>query len=147
MVRRKILSSPWLPPSAQGPKDILELDRFSEASLEKWRAVSQGLDQLTASLLFGTELERRRYQADLIAALQTVEPVQIEMSNRCRAVTYRRALCLCQARAACNTPADASMSGPNSMRRRFRRGRPSSLRARHQRVDAVANVSGGAFST
>lgn len=76
----------------QAPRGILELDRFSEASLERWNIVSRDLDELEAVLYFGLEPERRRLRPELIAALQR-EPVSVfEIPRWVRFVTYQYSL-------------------------------------------------------
>lgn len=78
--------------AADGPLGLRELDRFSETSLERWNAASQDLDELHDSLYFGLEPERRRYRPELIAALTSVEAVELRIVRWCRAVTYRYSL-------------------------------------------------------
>lgn len=56
------------------PKGILELDRFTEASITKWNELSADLDELQDVLHFNLEPERRRLRGELISALQQVEP-------------------------------------------------------------------------
>jgi hypothetical protein len=83
---------PFPPPArlnSPQPIGILELDRFSEKSLQQWQTASRDLDELQDSLFFGPEPERRRYRAELIAALQTREPSALVLENWCRLVTYR----------------------------------------------------------
>jgi RES domain-containing protein len=86
--------SPRPPPQSKGAPtpgstSILELDRFTEASLEKWRAASKDLDELQAVLYFALEPDRRRLRPELIAALQQVPPVSIHGGSWCRIVSYR----------------------------------------------------------
>ena len=90
--RSNIPSRPRAPASAQGPRGIEELDRFSAASLERWADVSGDLDELHDSLYFGMEPGRRRYRSELIDALKVCDPVQVPLSNWCRIVTYRYSL-------------------------------------------------------
>ncbi|MFM8901045.1 MAG: RES family NAD+ phosphorylase [Burkholderiales bacterium] len=88
--------SPRPPPSKGAPTpgatSILELDRFTEASLEKWRAASKDLDELQAVLYFAVEPHRRRLRPELIAALQQVPPISISGGSWCRIVSYRYSL-------------------------------------------------------
>jgi len=77
---------------ATGRTGILELDRFSTATLEKWSEVSQDLDELADSLFFGTEPERRRHREDLLGALAGEPAVQMDISGWVRAVSYRFSL-------------------------------------------------------
>lgn len=85
-----------IPPAPRGTaagtpanKGILELDRFSKESLERWSEISADLDELQDILYFNLEPERRRHRPDLLKALQETpaEPLQIE--NRARIVDYQ----------------------------------------------------------
>lgn len=80
------------PVSANGPKSILELDRFSHASLQKWKSVSQDLNELQDTLHFGPEPERRRLRSELISALQCIPESTIDLSQWVRFVTYKYSL-------------------------------------------------------
>jgi hypothetical protein len=80
---------PSRPPPPKEPRGILELDRFSEASLRQWLAVSRDLDVLQDELYFGLEPERRSLRADLIGALQQSSPVAIDLLRWVRVVTYQ----------------------------------------------------------
>lgn len=73
-------------PTALG---ILELDRFSRASLTRWRELSHDLDQLQATLYFAVRPEQRRLRGELIAALQAQAPVEQTLLRWVRNVTYR----------------------------------------------------------
>ena len=84
------------PPAPRGPaagtppvKGILELDRFSEVSLERWSELSADLDELQDILYFNLEPERRRRRPELLKALQetTAEPLLLE--NWVRIVDYQ----------------------------------------------------------
>ena len=83
------------PPTPRGavgtpaPKGILELDRFSEASLERWSEVSADLDELNDVLYFNLEPERRRRRPELLKVLQQVEPLALDLSNWVRIVDYQ----------------------------------------------------------
>lgn len=77
------------PVKSVNPIGILELDRFSEKSLQQWQAASRDLDEMQDSLYFGPEPERRRYRSELIAALQAEVPRSIELRSWIRIVTYR----------------------------------------------------------
>lgn len=70
-------------------KGILELDRFSEVSLERWSELSADLDELQDILYFNLEPERRRRRPELLKALQetTAEPLLLE--NWVRIVDYQ----------------------------------------------------------
>lgn len=74
---------------ATPPKSILELDRFTEASVDKWNEVSADLDELNDVLHFNLEPERRRRRPELIAALQQVAPQELEFENWVRIVDYQ----------------------------------------------------------
>ena len=74
------------------PRGILELDRFDEASLRQWNAVSRDLDVLEDELYFGLEPERRSLRTDLIGALQSTAPIPIELSRWVRVVSYQYSL-------------------------------------------------------
>lgn len=83
-----------IPPQkpAGGPKrqrSILELDRFSEASLHKWEALSDDLNRLEDVLYFSLEPARRQKRQELIAALQSQTAVNVELTNWVRIVTYQ----------------------------------------------------------
>lgn len=90
MPKRKIPSA--APAPTPGLPGLLELDRFSAATLEKWTEASRDIDQLSASLFFGTEPERRRYREDLITALRSAPPTPLEFTSWVRIVTYRYGL-------------------------------------------------------
>lgn len=68
---------------------IVELDRFSTATLNQWKALSEDLDELHSSLFFGVLPEQRRLRSELISALQQVPPKSVALKNWCRIVTYR----------------------------------------------------------
>jgi len=85
-----------VPPAPRGaaagtppPKGLLELDRFSEASIEKWNDVSADLDELQDILYFNLEPERRRLRNELLQALQRVTPLPYTLENWVRIVPYR----------------------------------------------------------
>ena len=71
------------------PKGILELDRFSEESIEKWNKISADLDELNAVLYFNLEPDRRRHRNELLGALQQVDPVPYKFDNWVRIVDYQ----------------------------------------------------------
>ena len=71
------------------PNGLLELDRFSEKSLQQWQTASRDLDEFQDSLHFGPEPERRRYRAELIASLNSVGGVELSLRNWSRLVTYQ----------------------------------------------------------
>ena len=93
MPKRKIPAPPQAPASGlPGLPGLLELDRFSAAALEKWTEASRDLDQLSASLYFETEPERRRYREGLLSALRAAPVTGLEFSSWARIVTYRYSL-------------------------------------------------------
>lgn len=86
-----------IPPSRQPgppgePRGILELDRFSEASLRQWQTLSQDLDELERALYYALEPERRRLYPELIAALQGHDGPPFEMEQWVRLVSYTHSL-------------------------------------------------------
>ena len=76
----------------QEPRGILELDRFSEATLSQWSSASQDLDELSDVLHFGIEPERRRLRPELLTALQATPLTTMELSRWTRVVTYQYSL-------------------------------------------------------
>lgn len=74
------------------PLGILELDRFTEASLNRWNAVSKDLDELQAVLYFGIQPEQRRLRVELIGALQRSALTSLDVSRWVRFVTYQYSL-------------------------------------------------------
>lgn len=90
--QRKPKYVPPAPPVAQGalpPPSILELDRFAEADVHAWNALSADLDELNDVLYFGLEPERHRHRAALLAALGSHEGASFELTHWARLVTYR----------------------------------------------------------
>ena len=73
-------------------RTLLELDRFSSASLKAWQALSADLDQLEQTLYFALEPERRRLMPQLLAALQgkACKPMAINGWVRMVSYTYSR---------------------------------------------------------
>ncbi|MBS0342359.1 MAG: RES family NAD+ phosphorylase [Proteobacteria bacterium] len=90
MPKRKIPAPSPAPTS--GLPGLLELDRFSAVTLEKWTEASRDIDQLSASLFFETEPERRRYREELLGALRSAPATAPEFSTWARIVTYRYSL-------------------------------------------------------
>lgn len=76
-------------PSVTG---LLELDRFSELSVERWSELAADLDELQDVLYFNLEPERRRHRPDLIKALQKTSSIPLELKNWTRIVDYRWSL-------------------------------------------------------
>lgn len=85
-----------IPPERQSqkssPRSLLELDRFSSASLKAWQALSADLDELEQSLYFALEPERRRLMPEMLAALQgqSCKPMRIRSWVRMLSYTYSR---------------------------------------------------------
>lgn len=73
-------------PSA--PRGILELDRFSEASLQQWKTLSEDLDELERTLHFALEPERRRLRPELLAALEGCKGEPFTLEGWVRMVSY-----------------------------------------------------------
>lgn len=89
MPRRKPIIPQRGPSGLRGPIGVIELERFSEATLSRWTEVSQDLDELNAALFFGTQPEQRRLRPQLIGAIEKVEPICLDESNWVRFVTYQ----------------------------------------------------------
>lgn len=70
---------------------LLELDRFSQADLDRWNSLSQDLDELHAILYSGVEPQRQRHHAELIAALRSVPCAPMNFAGWVRMVTLRYA--------------------------------------------------------
>lgn len=81
------------PPRREAPRKepigILELERFSEANLLRWREISRDLDELHEVLYFSLVPERRRHRDDLIGAIASAQPLQLSIEGWTRLVTYR----------------------------------------------------------
>jgi hypothetical protein len=87
--KRSVIPSRPPPPANKEPRNILELDRFSEANLREWNAASQNLDELEDVLYFNLEPERRKLRPQLIEALQSVNPLEYPIENWFRVVDYQ----------------------------------------------------------
>jgi hypothetical protein len=74
------------------PRGILELDRFSEASLKQWKTLSGDLDELERTLYYALEPERKRLRPELIAALQQQINEPLELQRWARIATYTHSL-------------------------------------------------------
>lgn len=83
---------PSRPTPSKTPNGLLELDRFSEKSLQQWQTASRDLDEFQDSLHFGPEPERRRYRKDLIDSLAGVGGIALSLNNWSRLVTYQFSL-------------------------------------------------------
>lgn len=75
--------------SLQAPAGIRELDRFSDASLGQWNALSKDLDELEANLYFALEPERRRLRLQLLDALKLQQPKPLRLHGWVRIVDYQ----------------------------------------------------------
>ena len=73
-------------------RSILELDRFSSADVERWNRVSHDLDEYNDLLYFGVEPQRQRYKAAIRAALESVDPVALDLQGWVRLVTFQFSL-------------------------------------------------------
>jgi len=73
-------------------RSILELDRFSSADVERWSRVSHDLDEYNDLLYFGVEPQRQRYKAAIRAALESVDPVAVDLQGWVRLVTFQFSL-------------------------------------------------------
>lgn len=88
-VKKRVIPSRPPPPVNKPPRNILELDRFSEANLTRWNAASQNLDELEAVLYFNLEPERRKLRTQLIEALQSIEPLVFAIDGWVRLIDYQ----------------------------------------------------------
>jgi hypothetical protein len=71
------------------PIGILELDRFSEANLNRWREISGDLDELQGVLYFSLVPERRRHREELLRAIDAAASTTLDMDDWVRIVSYR----------------------------------------------------------
>lgn len=85
-----------VPPAPRGSsagtpaaKGILELDRFSAETLDRWSELSADLDELQATLYYSVEPERRRLRPELLNALRGVPPTVLGLQDWARIVDYR----------------------------------------------------------
>lgn len=76
-------------PSAGGMPGLLELDRFSEADLERWNSLSKDLDELSDILYSGIEPQRRRHHVELMQALRSVPSAPMDFTGWVRLVPWR----------------------------------------------------------
>lgn len=76
----------------QPPSGLLELERFSEASLTKWLTVSRDLDQLAGELFHSIRPEQNRVRERILEALQSVPGQAITLDPWVRIVSYRYSL-------------------------------------------------------
>ncbi len=73
-------------------RGVRELEQFTQASLNQWKAASLDIDELQDVLFFGVEPERRRLRPQLVEALQTVTPTSLKLERWVRVVTYQHSL-------------------------------------------------------
>lgn len=71
------------------PIGILELERFTEANLNRWRDISNDLDELQSVLYFNLVPERRRHRDELLQAIAATPPLAMEMTSWARIVSYQ----------------------------------------------------------
>ena len=83
------IPSPKSSSSANKPRTILELDRFSEKNLKQWESASEDLNRLESILYFGLEPERRSKREQLLAALNSHAGISVDLSDWVRIVTYQ----------------------------------------------------------
>jgi len=76
---------------SEGPS-LLELDRFSHASLQKWLRMADNLGHLQAALYFGLESARQAHGPTLLDALRTGAGGPFEFDGWSRIVDYRYSL-------------------------------------------------------
>jgi hypothetical protein len=68
---------------------LLELDRFSNVDMMRWKRMSDDLDEINDLFYYGLEPQRQRRHQVLIGALQHVAPAQFAFSRWTRLVTWR----------------------------------------------------------
>ena len=76
---------------SDGPT-LLELDRFSHASLAKWLQVAEQLGRLHSALYFGLESSRRSQERALLDALRAGASAGFEFTGWSRIVDFRYTL-------------------------------------------------------
>lgn len=76
---------------SEGPT-LLELERFSHASLDKWLRVAEQLGRLHSALYFGLESCRRAQEPALLDALRSGASGRFEFTDWSRIVDYRYTL-------------------------------------------------------
>lgn len=72
--------------AGESPLNLLTLDRFSEADLDKWLRLSARLDELARLLYFAVEPERLKRQGELIEALNQKPAAPIDFEGWVRVV-------------------------------------------------------------
>jgi RES domain-containing protein len=71
---------------------LLELERFSHGSLQKWLRAADNLGRLQAALYFGLESSRQEHGQALIDALRASACIEFEFRDWSRIVDYRYTL-------------------------------------------------------
>lgn len=69
--------------------NLLELDRFSKADLDRWDGLSRDLDELQSTLYAGVEPQRQRYHDELVAAIKQVPSEPLDLDRWVRLATLR----------------------------------------------------------
>lgn len=92
MAKRKKPSIPQTVRKKDLPLGIWELDRFTNANLDRWNNISKDLDDLENTLFFNLEPDRRRFRQELIAALKQIKPLSLEIQGWVRIVPWRYTL-------------------------------------------------------
>lgn len=92
MARNKHFPPKPRTPASAAPRGILELDRFTEASLRQWKTLSEDLDEMERVLHFAIEPERRRLRPELLAALEGAHSEPLTLNGWVRVVSYRFSL-------------------------------------------------------
>ena len=85
---------PPRPPAPAGPDgpSLIELERFSRASLHEWLRAAERLGRLHTALYFGLEAFRQAQGQALLDALHTGARAGYEFEDWSRIVDYRYAL-------------------------------------------------------
>ncbi len=92
MSKRKIQQPPQRTPNAGFNQPTVHvLDQFTEANLERWRALSADLDELHRVLYFQVQPQRLRRKQELVDALNSRNQKAFEFGGWVRVVDYRYA--------------------------------------------------------
>jgi RES domain-containing protein len=88
---------PHSKPSSAGSSDpdlpsLLELERFSAASLHQWKTAAQRMEALQRSLHFGLEDQRQRAEGRLLESIRACASSNFAASGWSRVVDYRYSL-------------------------------------------------------
>ncbi len=68
---------------------ITVLEQFTGRDLEKWRTLSEDLDELQQVLYFHLQPERQRRDEALLASLSGYDPTIVDLDGWCRLVDYQ----------------------------------------------------------